>query len=436
MIEEFQQFLNDEDAPVMYITGVAGTGKTTSLAKLVEYCSENRIHITVSAYTHKAVGVLRSKLPKANNLRTYCTLHKFLKKVPTVNDQAEKLAHVDGNAQLDAPEHTRVLFVDEFSMIGEKDMADINDIIYDEDGEIVTKIVYIGDENQLPPVKDMPGVVPKGKYWVKLTKIYRQAGDNKLLDTLLEINEFIKGKPAEPLTPHETFVRGADIVQKFMNCNEEKILLAYTNKRVQDLNAEIEGKDKPEVGSLMFCPTLRKLYTYADSIDNPFAIVTIRDGIIERNNKFNTLETLMEIKGVEFVHVTNEDDVESPRAMVFGHQHYLDLKKELANQAVKVNQQIRNLFNEDPKEWANKNYRHELAVNRREAWKRFLSFNECVVCMDFNHAMTVHKSQGSTYENVFIDWDDIAKCANSDYQLYLKLLYVAISRASKIVYTN
>lgn len=30
MIEQFEAFLKDTEAPEMYITGVAGTGKTTS----------------------------------------------------------------------------------------------------------------------------------------------------------------------------------------------------------------------------------------------------------------------------------------------------------------------------------------------------------------------------------------------------------------------
>ena len=58
------------------------------------------------------------------------------------------------------------------------------------------------------------------------------------------------------------------------------------------------------------------------------------------------------------------------------------------------------------------------------------------MCIDFPYATTVHKSQGSTYETVLLDIKDLGICANSNYNLYLKLLYVALSRASERVFTN
>lgn len=90
----------------------------------------------------------------------------------------------------------------------------------------------------------------------------------------------------------------------------------------------------------------------------------------------------------------------------------------------------------DPTQWSKTNYKHELAKKRGDAWKKYLSFKDCVVCVDFPHALTVHKSQGSTYENVFLDMEDLGKCADKDYDLYLRLMYVAVSRASDKVYTN
>lgn len=80
--------------------------------------------------------------------------------------------------------------------------------------------------------------------------------------------------------------------------------------------------------------------------------------------------------------------------------------------------------------------KHPLAKKRKNAWKYYLSFKSCVICLDFAHAMTVHKSQGSTYDTVYLDTEDIGKCSNYDYELYLKLMYVGISRAAQKVYTN
>jgi len=48
--------------------------------------------------------------------------------------------------------------------------------------------------------------------------------------------------------------------------------------------------------------------------------------------------------------------------------------------------------------------------------------------------MTVHKSQGSTFENVFVDAEDIL--ANPNREEALRCLYVAVSRASHNVIVN
>jgi hypothetical protein len=86
--------------------------------------------------------------------------------------------------------------------------------------------------------------------------------------------------------------------------------------------------------------------------------------------------------------------------------------------------------------WASLNSHTKLARARAKAWRDYLTFKEYVICLDFPHAMTVHKSQGSTYNTVYLDSDDLYLCATRNFNLYLKLMYVAISRASNKVYTN
>lgn len=436
MIDKFIKFLDDPEAAEFFITGVAGTGKTTSLKELIDYCQANHYTTVTCAYTHKAVSVLKSKLPKANNKHIMCTLHSYLKKCPTINDTATKLKDVDGNTQVSIPSKVDVIFIDEFSMIGEKDYVDIVDTQYDEDANIITKVVYIGDPNQLPPVKDMQTIFPKEPYWVKLTTIHRQAHDNPLIGTLIQLNDFIDGKPAVALTEHAKFVRNQDIISLYKKCRTSKILLAYTNARVQDLNAKVQGYEIPLLGDTLFSPTTRQLYTLEaidEQVDN---IKTIRGEILELGSRYKTLETIHTLPNVQFFLVADKDMHSAQRAVIFGHNNYLQVSQDLANIAVKINKKIESQFQEDAKLWAHSNWSHPLAKERAQAWKNYLSFKGNVLCMDFTHAMTIHKSQGSTYENVFLDMDDIHKCANSDYQTYLKLLYVAISRAADTVYTN
>lgn len=429
----FIDFLNDTEAADMYITGVAGTGKTTSLAELLEHCLKNNIKTVTTAYTHKACGVLRNKLPKA---AVVATLHSFLSKRPTINDKALIVAHVDGNTGAGEIEDVNVLFIDEFSMVGERDFVDISNLQYDEEGNVKVKVVYIGDPNQLPPVKDAKAVTPCGDYWVKLTQIHRQAGGNPLIDTLLALNDYINGEEPQALLEHETFTRGVDIAELYKQDKGSKVMLAYTNAQVEHLNTLVQGRDNPIVGDAVFTPTLRKQYTLVEVEDKTTGILTISGNLLELYSKYKTLETLHEIEGVKFYTVTDEEGNEEPRAAVFGHARFLEVQQRLANKAVMVNKEISQKFKVDPKEWAKANWSNELAKKRSRAWACYLAFKDCVICLDFIHAMTVHKSQGSTYENVYLDTEDMGQCADRDYIMYLKLLYVAISRASHKVFTN
>lgn len=476
VLNTFIDFMDDENAPAMYIVGVAGTGKTTSLADILQYCIEQKYVSVTCAYTHKAVGILRSKLPKETDTHIICTLHKYLKKRPTINTTATKIKDVEGNSQVAIPDKVDVLFIDEFSMIGEKDYVDIADLQYanivkieakitelhdlldtDEldtqeeiaikkeidklkviiEGDLVTKVVYIGDPNQLPPVKDMQTIVPGGKYCVTLTHIHRQKGDNPLIDTLMKLNDYINDKPAEPLVEHTNFIRNTNIVEGYKKCKTSKIILAYTNACVEELNAKIQGKIKPEQSDEVYTPTIRQLFTVEDIYPTGECdhILNIKGDIVQRHEKFKTLETLESIKEVEFFALMDTEMRLSQRAAVFGHSTYLLKSQELAKIAVDINRKIELKYG-NAKEWADKNWADPLAKERAKAWREYLSFKNNVICLDFKHAMTIHKSQGSTYKNVFLDIEDIGKCADQDYKIYLKLLYVAISRASDKVYTS
>lgn len=437
ILDTFKAFMDDEEAPYMYVTGGAGTGKTTDLGHTIQYCLNNDISHCICAFTHKAVGVLASKMPDKAVL---ATLHSFLTKRPTINTDATKVKHVDSNTRVGSSDIVRVLFVDEFSMIGNRDYEDIQSLQWDDEtGKLVTKVVFLGDLNQLPPVGDMQSINPSGDYCVHLTKVHRQSNSNPLLDTLTQLTMFIGGADPEPLEEHSTFTRGVDLVAEYFK-HPSAVVLAYTNERVQELNRLIEGKSKLDVNDEVFSPTTRRMGHISHIMDKSDVqfISTIMGEILELNSKYKTLETLLKLP-IQFVRIEEqvEDSIKlRTRAAVFGHKDYLNLSNDLKAKAVKANQVIERKFNVSARDWCKENSQHELSRKRAKAWREFLAFNSCVICVDFKHAMTVHKSQGSTYPIVLIDTDDLGKCADRDYKLYMQLMYVAISRASEKVFTS
>ena len=433
-LQTFKNFIADEEAAEMYITGGAGTGKTTSLGEITGYCVEKAMGHVACAYTHKACAVLASKLPPKVNIST---LHSFLTKRPTINTYATKVKHVDSNTLTGEAQLVQVLFVDEFSMVGAQDYEDIRKIQYDAKGNLITKVVFIGDMNQLPPVGDAQDIEPNGDYVVYLTKVYRQENDNQLLDTLIALQSYIQGAPAKPLAEHATFLRGRDIVQEYKK-NPGAVILAYTNERVQLLNAKIEGKKMPDIGDAVYSPTVRRNGAFVNLTHNPKSVKPILGETIDSTTKYNPLKTLKSLVGVDFMTIEEEIDGHNlpiPRAVVFGHKNYRDAQLRLKTEAVKANKQVMRMAT-DWRFWLQQNPTHPLTKARAKAWREQLTFNACVICLDFRHAMTVHKSQGSTYDTVLVDMQDLGRCSERNYQMYLRLMYVAISRASNMVITN
>lgn len=432
-----KEFLADDSAWDMFVTGPAGTGKTTSMRKEVEYCIENNISYVVCAHTHKACGILRSKLPPGARVHT---LHSFLSKRPTINSEAIKITEVKRSVQTkkvtDAP---RILFLDEFSMVGEKDVADIRlaqDPMYT--GIPIMKLVAYGDLNQLPPVNDNQYLKPGGKYWTKLTKIYRN--DNGLQKPLNKLIAYInEEQEPEPLQPVPGFFeRGHNIDKLKFSNNDDVVYLAYTNRRVQDLNAKIQGFTNVSPGDRVFSPTTQQYYEYEIDIEHTSVeqIDLHYTDPLQLGSKYKTLEGLIASNNCSFGVFIDEEGEVKTLAYVFGHYNYKIIRDQLEYEAVESNKAIENEFTGyKAVSWARANPTHRLARARAKAWRNFLSFNDCVVCIDFTHAMTVHKSQGSTFHTVVLDTDDIAMVANRNFKMYLRLLYVGISRASHKVIT-
>lgn len=428
----FTKFLADDNAWDMFITGPAGSGKTTDLKHQVQYCIDNEIPHLVVAFTHKACEILTEKLPPDASVST---LHSWLKKRPGINQSAVHSKAVDITIQKGRVVIPKVVFIDEYSMVDEGDGASItNEQDPDYSGTPQFKVVWLGDNNQLPPVGGAQYVKPYGEYNVRLTKIYRQEGDSQLKGILANLVSMIEGADPKPLEENKDFVRSCNIVKAYQD-NPGCRLLAYTNKRVQELNQYVQGREEPEPGDVLFCPTDREQYVFLGWVASPTAIFTPFNGELILGTKYKTLEHLITAEHCRFARVQTAEGNEAILACVFGHYSYKVKASSLKEVAAESNRIIETKHKGyKAAAWAKNNSKKALARKRSKAWRDFLGFDECVVCLDFNHATTVHKSQGSTYPYVAVDSEDIGQC--QDYQLYLKLFYVALSRASKKAFLN
>ena len=435
--------------PEAFITGPAGSGKTTKLNEVVTILNELNINYLVTAYTHKAKEILISKLPEG----TICkTLHSWLKKRPGINSKAKHVAQLMTNHQQGKPEHLQLLIVDEFSFINEEDYLSIgelqdelnlthyycnscqkeipDDIELEHDGDIFgvcpycntqrmmievsippIKVLYVGDLNQLSPVKGWSAISPIGPYWEQLTVVHRNTSD--LLKPLSKLVDMIEGKTKTSyLKGNKDFIREVNIDEEYIsNSNNDKIMLAYTNKAVQEHNIKIQGYSEPKEGDIIYIPTLRCDKRFIEFVDKlkPSDKLLTPNGFIDWSTKYNPLKTLVEFPGIRFFRFEDGSIVPG----IFG-----SYNNKLVRDKLGANLIAKNRAEEDS----------------TKEYKLYKCINDYVSIMDFNHCMTIHKSQGSEFQFVYIDSKDLATCI--DINERMKLLYVAISRGKSKVFMN
>jgi hypothetical protein len=213
----------------------------------------------------------------------------------------------------------------------------------------------------------------------------------------------------------------------------------YTNKKVLELNqlatsylgktAEFVEGDDIVVGSLD-----AKFIGYG----NDKLLHTIYPACINKG-KVN----LEAVNKIEADIVKFNTKIDAPTIMVsiddMAYNVYMDLQhyehtKELS---VDVETAQANLYklhnipeNERLSDWCKSN-RHLEGVNKRaKAWQAYLTHTNLVFDVRRPYARTVHKSQGSEFNTVFISQKDIKKSIRPGYYLqYARLMYVALSRA-------
>lgn len=256
----------DPDDLFYLLDGPAGSGKTTVMKYFI-----NRIGtsgVGVSAPTHKAKKVIQQAtgftahtIQKLLGLRPNVQMDKFDINRPQFDPIGEETIN-----------QFRIIIIDEASMLN----ADAHKLIVKRATVYGTKILFLGDEYQLPPINERIGAVfTKTTHRSRLTEIVRQANTNPnaklleiarrdielnrdlLLQKLLEKGTNLIGDEGYHILNNKDF--GNKLLEKFFNSqyeyNRDFIkYLAWTNKSVES-----------------WCVGLRK-QIYGEAANEPFIV--------------------------------------------------------------------------------------------------------------------------------------------------------------------
>ena len=171
-----RRWLGERGPPVYSLTGLAGTGKTTTIEAILG--EEIPTSTPVLALTGKATLALRRKGVEA------ATIHSAIYRAINEGHGVRWAKRKDLG---DEPRPLAV--VDEASMINEQILADLLDVF--------DRLLLVGDHGQLPPVEGR-GVLERVEGY-RLSKVLRQALDSGILRTAhaLRNRESLRGAIAQ-----------------------------------------------------------------------------------------------------------------------------------------------------------------------------------------------------------------------------------------------
>lgn len=456
-VSQIKEFLETEvqeddiNTKVKVIQGQAGTGKTFMLRHALEDiispdrgATRDSINNTYEAnlftpgtlgcigatVSHKAKKILSESIPIVTTYASYFGLDIEYDDFGNQNFVLSKNENKLSKALFHKPH--LVSLHDEVSMY---DDVMLNHVL--QNVPFKTKVILVGDPNQLPPIKnkgndiyddsDSPAFTLTGNNII-LTKKVRQTEGNPIINLSDEISKEIFGNCDLNRILHlmvkENIIDGKgyttisynDYLEKYVSLSEDYLdtkIIAYRNNRVNFYNNQIRN------------------YIYGNPkfmyIDKELIYMNETFRLDNKRIFYNSDEYILEeISVVEFY------GVECYQCFIDG-KKYPHLENTQLPQLLIPTERGRLRYNEVIKNYDNKIRQEPPGVKRRAMIARKFTFINKFANVSYGYTLTAYKSQGSTFKNIFIDVNDIITLPLSN-KRKLQALYTAITRASHKVY--
>lgn len=183
-LDELQRkaVIETQNNGVSVITGGPGTGKTTTINAIIQMFETDGLEVSLAAPTGRAA----KRMSEATGHKA-STIHRLLEvsgggDEVTADDLSARFGRNEQN-----PLETDVIIVDEMSMVDTFLMHALLKAI-----TIGTRVVFVGDVNQLAsvgPGNVLKDIIDSGQFSVvKLTKVFRQAGESGIVVNAHKIN--------------------------------------------------------------------------------------------------------------------------------------------------------------------------------------------------------------------------------------------------------
>lgn len=459
MLNQSLKILETQDR--LLIKGSAGVGKTfmvNSLIKsLITKLNNNTSKIYCSAPTNKAVKVLKEKIDSHEKIELLTT-HSALKLKRIIDYKTGEISFKPSYDKNPPLRNVGVFIIDESSMLNTSLLMDVETHATKNN----CKVIFIGDNQQLNPVGEEHSPVFLGKPiltnpeenseneflmeyekdlfvrfepypQVELREIVRQKEGNPIIDLSRNLDQISKKEPNKNAVGGYIYSNDLNKVVEtlsYVNGSDELKYLAYTNAEVDKINNLVRQNiygvpnkiEKEEI--LIF--------------NSPYKDVYFTNEEIKIEN--------IEIKEKKFTFMTsNNSGVKEPDYEEISLKYYSinNYKTQIPAFKSLDSWEVSEYNSEDVEnvivihEDSEKDFSRVCQLLKRNAkagmitWAEYYRFSEQFADLKYNHALTIHKSQGSSYKQAIVNIGNININRNSTEKQ--KLLYTAVTRASDLL---
>ncbi|WP_312916488.1 ATP-dependent DNA helicase [Stutzerimonas kunmingensis] len=468
LVKQIEHFLASKTESVFLLKGYAGTGKTFITKGLTEYFRAIGRNYVLAAPTGKASKVIARKTQSP----AY-TLHKTIYSFDDIAEYRDE--DTDGTetfkfyAQLavNSLSADTVYIVDEASMVADIYqeaeffrfgtgylLADFLKFVNLDHNDHSKKVIFIGDDAQLPPVGMSFSPALDAEYLFRhhharatgceLSEVVRQKSASGVIANALPLRRSLEAKVFNRLTvdfdyPDVEKVEHQALLQRYLeSCggkiNGESIVIAHSNSDVGDYNRQIRehffsGCAEVTAGD--------KVMVVANSNAHGFFISNGDFGVVRRvlgaaEKRTVTLKRKNPDSGsLEEIPVSLQF-----RDVVVG---FRELDGSPRFFQAKIIEDL--LYSKEPalSSDQNKALYLDFCIRNPGLKRRSTEFKHALKAdpyfnalrLKFGYAITCHKAQGSEWNNVFV------KCKSHQSQLtadYFRWLYTAITRTARHLY--
>lgn len=379
------------------LSGQAGVGKTTCVRYFLDALPEST-KVCLCTPTNKAVKVLKRVTDRPEY--TYKTIYSLLGLTLQANGSVKELKDT-GQDNAGAYD---LIVLDEASMLNET----VLDYLHKKTALTHTKILLIGDKEQLPPVKaSVSPIWERYPIDYELTEVMRH--QNSILTFVQSIRANQNPSFVSPGKEVTVFVDEAEFVEKIYADVDAGLFhegkakaVAWRNITVDTLNKMIrERAIGEEKSKTPYIKGDRVIFTEPVTVKRnrvPVTIASVDDeGVVTAFEKDN--HPAYPMFRILKVHVKLDDSKNIVQADLI-----------------------------DPRD-SDKLTAHLKTLADKKLWGQFWQCKEAFHSISYAYALTAHRSQGSTFDNVYLEAGDIMS-NRFDIDTRTKCLYVAASRAA------